>query len=281
MDLASPVSLRSGWRAELTLDFERRGEKTVLAARRHCGPLVVQKPLYPEGERVCQAIVVHPPAGIAGGDELAVEVRAAEGAHALLTTPGAGRWYRSAGSWARQTLALEARDGACLEWLPQETIVYDGAAADLRTDVRLAGDARSIGWDVLCLGRTGSGERFERGECRVATCVWRDGRLLWRERGRIAAGGALAQSPAGLGGRSVCGTMYAASTGMDAAAVARCREVEPTAGESGVTLLPGVLLARYIGDSSEAAKRYFVELWRRLRPALAGREAEEPRIWRT
>ena len=55
----------------------------------------------------------------------------------------------------------------------------------------------------------------------------------------------------------------------------------PAAGESGVTLLPGVLLARYIGDSSEAAKRYFVELWRRLRPALAGREAVEPRIWRT
>lgn len=253
----------------------------MLATRRHSGPLVVQKPLYPEGERVCQAIVVHPPAGIAGGDELTVEVRAAEGAHALLTTPGAGRWYRSSGPWARQSLALDAGNGACLEWLPQETIVYDGAAADLRTEVRLAGDACCIGWEVLCLGRTGSGERFRRGECRLATFVWRDGRLLWQERGRIEAGGALAASAAGLGGRSVCGTLYAACAAMDAAAVARCREVVPVAGECGVTLLPGVLLARYIGDSSEAAKRYFVELWRRLRPALAGREAVEPRIWRT
>ena len=91
---------------------------------------------------MCHTIVVHPPGGIAGGDELAVEARAAQGAHALLTTPGAGRWYRSAGPWARQTLAFEARDGACLEWLPQETIVFDGALADLRTEVRLAGDAR-------------------------------------------------------------------------------------------------------------------------------------------
>jgi urease accessory protein len=281
MLVADPVHLRSGWQAELELDFERRGEKTVLATRRHSGPLVVQKPLYPEGERVCHAIVVHPPAGMVGGDELALQVRAAQGAHALLTTPGAGRWYRSAGPWARQTLAFEVRDGAFLEWLPQETIVFDGAAADLHTEVRLAGDARLIGWEVLCLGRTGSGERFSRGECRLATLVWRDGRLLWQERGRIEAGGALAASPAGLGGKSVCGTLYAAGDGVAAAEVAGCREVAPATGECAVTLLPGVLLARYLGDSSEAAKRYFAELWRRLRPALAGRDAVEPRIWRT
>jgi urease accessory protein len=281
MDVAEPVQLRSGWQAALALGFERREGKTVLATRRHQGPLVVQKPLYPEGEGVCHAIVVHPPAGIAGGDELAVEACAADGAHALLTTPGAGRWYRSSGSWARQALAFEARNGACVEWLPQETIVFDGALADLRTEVRLSGNAAVLGWEVLCLGRTGSGERFARGECRLRTSIWRDERLLWQERGRIEAGGALMASPAGFGGRSVCGTLYAAATGIGAPEVARCREVAPAAGERAVTLLPGVLLARYLGDSSEAAKGYFVELWRRLRPAIAGREAVEPRIWRT
>jgi urease accessory protein len=280
MRVADPVHLRT-WQAELALDFEHRAGKTVLAARRHQGPLVVQKPLYPEGDRVCHGIVVHPPAGIAGGDELALAVRAAEGAHVLLTTPGAARWYRSNGSWARQSLALDAGANTCLEWLPQETIVFDGALADLRTEVRLAGSASCLGWEVLCLGRTGSGERFARGECRLQTLVWRDERLLWQERGRIEGGGALMERPAGLGGRSVCGTLYAAATGIGAPEVARCREVVPAAGECAVTLLPGVLLARYLGDSSEAAKRYFVELWRRLRPALAGREAVEPRIWRT
>ena len=281
MLVVDPVHLRSSWQAELALGFERREEKTVLASRRHRGPLVVQKPLYPEGDGVCHAIVVHPPAGIAGGDELAVSARAAKGAHALMTTPGAGRWYRSSGSWARQALAFEAGNGACIEWLPQETIVFDGAAADLRTEVRLAGNAAFVGWEVLCLGRTGSGERFARGECRLRTSVWRDERLLWQERGRIEGGGALMERPAGLGGRSVCATLCAAATGLGATDLARCREVAPAAGECAVTRLPGVLLARYLGDSSEAAKRYFVELWQRLRPAIAGRAAQEPRIWRT
>src|SRR5262245_11582405 len=121
MRVADPVHLQS-WRAELALSFEHRAGRTVLAARRHTGPLVVQKPLYPEGAGVCHAIVVHPPAGIAGGDELEISADAAPRAHALLTTPGAGRWYRSAGPWARQALAFEVGDGACVEWLPQETI---------------------------------------------------------------------------------------------------------------------------------------------------------------
>jgi len=144
MQLAEPIL--ASWKAELHLEFERREGRSILAKRRHDGPLVVQKPLYPEGDAVCHAIVVHPPAGIAGGDELEIGVRAAEGAHALLTTPGAGKWYRSGGAWARQRIEFDARDGACIEWLPQETIVYDGALAGIRTEVRLAGSARFIGW---------------------------------------------------------------------------------------------------------------------------------------
>jgi urease accessory protein len=280
MLIADPVHLRS-WRAALALDFERRGGRTVLAARRHDGPLVVQKPLYPEGDAVCHTIVVHPPAGIAGGDELELNARAGEQAHALLTTPGAGKWYRSAGPWARQSLEFDVAAGGQVEWLPQETIVYDGALADLRTAVRLAGDAAFLGWEILCLGRTGSGERYGRGECRVQTTIERDGRPLWHERGRIEAGGKLMSSPAGLGGRTVCGTLYAAAPRLGADEVASCRAVAPAEGECAVTLLPGVLLARYLGDSSEAARRYFAGLWHRLRPALAGRAACDPRIWST
>lgn len=279
MLVTDPVHLRS-WRAELDLAFERRGDKTVLAARRHDGPLVVQKPLYPEGDATCHAIVVHPPAGVAGGDELEIEARAGAGAHALLTTPGAGRWYRSAGPWARQVLRFEAADGACIEWLPQETIVFDGARADLRTEVRLAAGARFIGWEVLCFGRTGSGEKFAGGECRLRTRVTREDRPLWHEQGCIEAGGALMTAAAGLGGRTVCGTFYAAAE-LGPEHLAACRPLVPAAGEAAVTLLPGVLLARYLGDSSEAAKRHFTQLWRVLRPAIAGREAVEPRIWRT
>lgn len=272
MHLAEPVA--QSWKAELELGFARREGRTVLAERRHDGPLVVQKPLYPEGEAVCHAIVVHPPAGIAGGDELALAARAGEGAHALLTTPGAGKWYRSAGPWAAQRLAFEV--SGSLEWLPQETIVFDGALARLETEVRLRGDARYLGWEILCLGRTGSGEKFSRGELRLSTKLYRDGKLLWLERGRIEGGGSMLDSPAVLQGMPVCATLVAASA-FPMIDLAACREVESLA----VTQLPGVLVARYLGDSSERAKRAFAQLWTLLRPALFGREAQPPRIWST
>jgi len=270
MQLAEPVA--QSWKAELGLGFECRAGRTVLAARRHDGPLVVQKPLYPEGEDVCHAIVVHPPAGMAGGDELELRARSAAGAHALLTTPGAGKWYRSAGPWAAQRLRFEV--AGALEWLPQETIVFCGARAQLDTEVRLGADARYLGWEILCLGRTGSGEKFARGEMRLSTRVFRDDKLLWLERGRIEGGGMLLESAAGLQGRPVCATLIAAGAGFDLAA---CRAIEDIA----VTQLPGVLVARYLGDSSEQAKRLFARLWTVLRPALFGRDAQPPRIWST
>jgi urease accessory protein len=263
----------ASWKAELALGFERIAERTVLARKRHDGPLVVQKALYPEGGEVCHAIVVHPPAGIAGGDELVLDVQTEKSAFALLTTPGAGKWYRSAGPWASQKLAFDV--GGALEWLPQETIVYDGALADLSTEVRLASDACYIGWEILCLGRTGSGERFTRGTIRLSTHIHRNDRLIWLERGRIDGGGKLMQSQAGLAGHSVCGTLIAAApNGVMKGAPTR---VEGLA----VTALPGVLIARYLGDSSEEAKQLFARLWAAIRPGLLGREAHEPRIWRT
>jgi len=275
MRVAEPVV--AGWKAELDLEFEQRAERTVLAKRRHDGPLVVQKPLYPEGDAVCHAIVVHPPGGVAGGDELEIAVDASRGAHALLTTPGAGKWYRSSGAWARQQLSFSVADGASLEWLPQETIIFDGALAKLETEVQLAGDATFLGWEILCFGRSGSGERFTRGECCVTMEIRRDGRLLWLERGRIEGGGNLMRSEAGLSGRSVCATMLACGPGLGASTLAQCRIIEDVP----LTLLPGVLVARHLGDSSELAKRCFARLWSVLRPALCGREAVEPRIWRT
>jgi urease accessory protein len=280
MRIAESVHLQ-GWRAELALAYERRGERTVLAARRHDGPLLVQKPFYPEGDAVCHTIVVHPPAGIAGGDELEIAARAGGGAHALLTTPGAGKWYRSAGAWAVQRLVLEAGAGACVEYLPQETIVFDGALASLCTEVRLAPDARYLGWEILCLGRSGSGERYTRGACRVATEVWCEDRPLWYERGRIEGGSPLLAAPAGLGGAPVCGTLLASAPEIGDTVLHACREPKPREGDGSVTRLPRLLVARYLGASGEAARQYFVALWRLLRPALLGREAVEPRIWRT
>ena len=159
------------WHAELHLRFTRAGARSVLRDNRHQGPLRVQKALYPEGEAVCQAIVLHPPSGIAGGDHLLISATVGAGAHAQLTTPGAGKWYRSGGPEASQRLELTVEEGAALEWLPQESIVFDGARARMETRVRLAAGSRFIGWDILCLGRAAAGERFAQGRfdllCRV------------------------------------------------------------------------------------------------------------------
>ena len=223
--------------------------------------------------------MVHPPGGIAGGDELVLEVKTEKNTSALLTTPGATKWYRSAGAWARQRVAFDVK--GTLEWLPQETIVFDGALGDAGYEVNLAADAGIIGWDIVCLGRTGSGERLSRGTFRSSMQIRREGKLLWLERGRIDGGGRLLDSPAGLGGSPVFGTLFACSLNLNQELVTEMRKTEPETGCGAVTLLPGILLARYLGDSTEAARRYFIALWRILRPELAGREAIEPRIWST
>lgn len=277
MQLAEPL-VRS-WKARLALEFSFENEKSTLSGNIHDGPLVVQKPFYPEGREVCHAIVVHPPGGIAGGDELSLKIRAGEGASALLTTPGAAKWYRSAGPWAKQ--AVDFNVEGVLEWLPQETILFDGALAETAYDVNLGARAGFIGWDIVCLGRTGSGERFARGALRSSMRIRRENRLLWLERGRIDGGGKLLDSPAGLAGAPVHGILFASFPDFDHKIRDTLRELQPTPGNGAVTLLPGVLLARYLGDSGEAARRYFAALWRILRPALTGRDAIEPRIWRT
>jgi urease accessory protein len=276
----APVPTAS-WRARLALGFARRGSRTVLVERTHDGPLVVQKSLHPEGEGCCHAIVVHPPGGIAGGDELTLSVRAAEGAHALLTTPGAAKWYRSAGPWAASHVDIEAAANSIVEWLPQESIVFDGARARWRWTARLAPGARVLAWDIACLGRTGSGERFTRGAVGLDVRIVRDARSLWVERALLEPGSRALESPAGLDGHSVFGTLVLAGRAIDDEALAACRALAPAEGEGAVTRMPELFLARYRGDSSEAARRYFTAVWSVLRPHALGCPAIEPRIWRT
>lgn len=284
LPVSQPASA-SPWNAELVLGFARAGERTALRENRHRGPLRVQKALYPEGDAVCQAIVLHPPSGIAGGDHLVISADVASGAHAQLTTPGAGKWYRSGGAEASQCIDFTVGEGATLEWLPQETIVFDGAQARMETRVSLAADSRYIGWDILCLGRAASGERFEKGEISLFFRVDRDGRPIWLERGQMAGNDTMLDSPAGWAGHSVCGTLLCSFPELPqqaAALLEALRAIAPAdAAQQGITALPGVLIARYLGGNSEAARLWFAQLWTILRPACCGRPAVTPRIWNT
>ncbi|MBM4202088.1 MAG: urease accessory protein UreD, partial [Gammaproteobacteria bacterium] len=142
----------AGWNAELELRFAPGHGKTVIAHRRHVGPLLVQRPFYPEGP-VCHVYLLHPPGGVVAGDTLGIDVDAANGSAGLVTTPAAGKFYRSASGLARQSVSLRVADGASLEWLPQETIVYQGARVRSRITIELEAGARFVGWDVVALGR--------------------------------------------------------------------------------------------------------------------------------
>lgn len=275
------LSDAAGWRARLALGFTHDNGRSRLTHRAHEGPLVVQKPLYPEGDGVCQCIVVHPPAGIAGGDRLALTVDVGPLAHAQLTTPGATKWYRSGGRSAAQQLLLRVAEGAVLEWLPQGTIVFDGAEASNDVRVELAPGATFVGWDIVCLGRTASSERFQSGEWRQRVDIVRDHALVWSERTLLRGACPLLFSRVGLNSAPVFGTFVTMTATFDDALLAACRGLVPTRGEGAVTRLPGALVARYRGESSEAAHDYFAALWTALRPRATGRAAVRPRIWGT
>ena len=281
MQVTEPVS--SSWQASLALGFARRDDSTILARREHRGPLRVQKPLYPEGPGVCHAIVLHPPAGIAGGDQLEIRVEADAGAHALLTTPGAGKWYRSGGAQSSQRIHIEVGAGATAEWLPQESILFSGALADMHTTIDLEAGARFTGVETLCLGRRASGETFNKGRLRLMTDIRCEGKPLWRERGAIEGGSALLASPIGLAGFSVCSTVLAAGAELTPETLAACRTAgsREAGAQWGVSLLPQLLVGRYLGHSAEAAREWLMQLWAVLRPAMSGREAIAPRIWNT
>ena len=277
--MPSLVPLSAGWNARLDLGFERRGARTELVHRQHTGPLVVQKSLHPEGDSPCHAIVLHPPSGLVGGDGLALGVTVGPHAEALITTPGATKWYRSLGAVAVSETRLTVAAGGALEFLPREAIVFDGAAARAAMIIDLAADARLLTWDTWCLGRTHSGERFAHGTLELSTRLTIAGRDVLLERGVLEGGSALLSSAAGLGGAPVFATMLAVGAVLDSHQIADCRALVVRDGQGGLTQLPEVLCARYLGHSTEAAHEWFVALWERLRPLMLGRVARRPRLW--
>ena len=279
MNAPLPTALFTpSWHAELELAYGRFADATRPVLRRHQGPLRVQKHLYAEGPQVCQHIIVHPPGGIAGGDRLNIRASVGAQAWAQLTSPGAAKWYRANGP-AYQQIELQVAAGATLEWLPQETIIYAGAQAQLNTCIHLQGDARLCYWDMVALGRPASGERFDSGDFRSRLEILRDGQLLWHERQHIMGDDGLLDSPIGLCGQPVFATLLITGE-IDADLLEHCREL-PSAVRGDLTQLPGLLVARCLASEALHARAWLIELWHLLRPALLGREAVSPRIWNT
>ncbi|MFP6639154.1 MAG: urease accessory protein UreD [Myxococcota bacterium] len=178
----------TGWDARLSLEIGRRHGRTRVLHQRHEGPLLIQKPFHPRNHDSCQIVIVHPPGGIVGGDRLEIEIEVGPQAHALVTTPGATRFYRTAGHEASQQADLRVREGACLEWTPQETLLFDASRSRISTRVELDPGARFLGWDIFGLGRPASGSCFNSGVCRQDFSLSRAGHPLWIERNEYRGG---------------------------------------------------------------------------------------------
>lgn len=268
-----------GWRAHLELAFARRDGLPILALNRHTGPLRLQRPLFPEKD-VCHAYILHPPGGVVGGDQLVLDAAVNTDAAALITTPGAGKFYRSDDQWASQKNRLTVSDGGCLEWLPQETIVYSGAMARVVTRVRLEGAAKFIGWEIVCLGLPACGRPLDSGRLFMAMEIYRDDRPLFIDRLSIRDATDIAR-PTGLRGFTVTATFVATGCRREMVTALRDLAGDHAGMETGITCMDDMIVARVLCDDSWKVKVLFQSIWSHLRPVLTGRDACFPRIWET
>lgn len=274
-----------GWQARLNLHFVDRGDKTVLKHRSQQGPLTVQRPLYPEGNP-CHTYLLHPPGGVVGGDTLHIQVNVAQGAHSLITTPGATKFYRSNNQYAKQQQVLVVEKDAYLEWLPQENIFFPDSHVRADTQVYLHQGARFVGWEMHCLGRPALTEVYSSGHIIGKTKIFIDDQLVITEGVNIQGQDTLLQCQ-GMLGYQLIGTLYIAvddehflslvQTLLSSLKDDYCNEKILIAASQ----LEHVLVIRALGNYSEHMLQCFTRIWQLARKHYKGNSAHPPRIWAT
>jgi len=274
------------WQARLQIDYTQERQRTV-ARHCHSGPLRVLQSLYPEGEAICHNVLVHPPGGLVGGDTLELQISASGCAHGLITTPGATRFYRSAGEPAVQQTHITLGDQARLEWLPLEAIAYNQCLAQNHLTLQLAPQAELIGWDITALGLPHANLPFEQGS--FLQHIELPG--VWLERGRIDASDLrLMNGPTGLAGQRclaslffVSGSALVRSRREAALEVARqTLAAHALRSSAGVTCPnPQVMVLRVLSPVVEPAVELLRQVWADWRAHFWQLPPSYPRIWAT
>jgi urease accessory protein len=272
------------WRAELKLDYTRESQRSV-ARYLHQGPLRILQSLYPEGDQICHNVLVHPPGGLVGGDTLDIQVSVAKGAHGLVSTPGATRFYKSGGYPALQQVVAQVSDGARLEWLPLEAIAYNDCEATNRAIFNLESGAELITWDVTALGLPTSNLSFEQGHFQQHLEI----SGVWLEKGIIRGNDARwLNSPLGLAGQKCLASLvFAAGTAIEPKraekALEAAREVieaHPLKHQAGITFAhPQVIVLRVMSPLVEPTMDLLKQVWATWRHTLWGLPSIPPRIW--
>ncbi len=278
------------WYAQLKLNYREQTGKTLLDFV-HDGPLRILQSLYPEGNAICHNVLIHPPGGVAGGDELEVDIQVGEQAHALITTPGATRFYKTNGESALQRTRVTLAEGARLEWLPLENIAYSGCLAENRLEIELAPTAQMIGWDITTLGLRAADQPFERGQFTLHTELINATHpaRVWLERGCIAADDQrLLKSPLGMNGHTCLATLFfIAGSPINTPAtelfLSKSREIaatHPLARTTGITKPHAqVIVLRALCDHAEEAMNLCKLMRGAWREIAWGLPPTLPRIW--
>ena len=277
--------LPRGWQAQLDLEYGLRGNKTRLIKKQQRGPLTLQRSFYPEGD-ICHNYILHPPGGVVAGDTLEINVDAGPRTHALLTTPGATKFYRSSGTAAaNQTQNIKVSSGATLEWLPQQNIFFTGANASLNTVINIDPGGSYAGWEMHCFGRPANQESFLTGSIASCTTLSIAGELRLVEQLRTDAAATL-NAATGLRGMAMQGCFIAGPCHEEQQdSLEQILQSQIAAGAYphpvGITLVDEVLIVRALGEQTEPMLKLFTELWTGLRQQWLTVERCVPRIWAT
>lgn len=271
------------WEARLQLGLTYKNNKTVLSERRHYGPLTIQRPFYPEEDGTCHLYILHPPGGIVGGDSLNLELTCNENTSTLITTPGASKFYQSNGFTAWQSQDLVVKENACLEWLPQETILFDGARVDSTTKIELEQQALFIGWEIVSFGRPVCKEEFMTGLFKQSYEIWRGGEPLLIDKITIQDRAEVFSSLWGLQAQPVMGLMTIVNDDPNALLEATniIQGMIENVGRLSVTVMGSVLVCRCLDTNSMTIRNTFIEIWKAIRLVSIHKQPCEPRIWAT
>jgi urease accessory protein len=290
--MVAAESPESGWHGQVNLSFAANPQgQTLPQLHLARAPLKVQRSFYPERDLAqdtgrCYTTLLHTAGGMVAGDQLSIHLQLQPQAQALVTTAAASKVYGGA-MLTEQRIKIQLEPGASLEWLPQETIIFDGANYRQQLQIDLALGASCLGWEVTRFGRTARGERFGSGTWQAQTEVWQGGRPLWIDPQWLPGGTELLDSTFGLAGQPLIGTLFwlgGAATGkdidqalVDAIRAAWCSQ--PRQGEAGVTQVEAGIICRYRGCERHELQAWFVDTWQLIRRSQGYPPAQRPRVW--
>jgi urease accessory protein len=230
------------------------------------------------------AALVTTSGGIVGGDRHDIEVTAEAGARALVTTQAAEKVYRSAGADAHVTVTLAVGEGSWVEWVPQETILFEASRLVREMRVDLAADASLLAVDIVVFGRRARGETLTKSLLHDRRRVHCDSRLVWHDALRLANDiDTLLHTPSAFDGAVAAATLLYAAPDAPARLPAlrqRLAEVTPSEVRIAATTVNGLLLCRALAADARLLREAILHVWMHLR-ATAGLPGLPPRLWMT